>query len=252
MCRYRYNVSHTWQKMVGFFTFMLPTYYNGYYLIGNTEVMVQVVTNLHAIFCTFWVCLRMLDHLYYYSEERVRIAVSWLTGLPAVRLIQNQGNSAIAWSITMRDMTMMKVKSQRSTKFWITTRFSLLFCEKKLLKKSSIWSNLGSSKEENTGDQGWISSYWLGIWQGKGVKWNYYSSIWHSNVTLSLTCSSNRSGDNRRGGNHRCRTQTQTPVLRASWGVGGRTSMGTRCSTEGPIFLLPCRDYIQSRIDSVS
>ena len=130
------------------------TYYNGSYLIGNTEVMVQVVTNLHAIFCTFWVCLRMLDHLYYYSEERVRIAVSWLTGLPAVRLIQNQGNSAIAWSITMRDMTMMKVKSQRSTKFWITTRFSLLYCEKKLLKKSSIWSNLGSSKEENTGDQG--------------------------------------------------------------------------------------------------
>ena len=80
----------------------------------------------------------MLDHFYYYSEERVRIAVSWLTGLPAVRLIQNQGNSAIAWSITMRDMTMMKVKSQRSTKFWITTRFSLLYCEKKLLKKSSI------------------------------------------------------------------------------------------------------------------
>ena len=27
----------------------------------------------------------MLDHLYYYSEERVRIAVSWLTGLPDVR-----------------------------------------------------------------------------------------------------------------------------------------------------------------------
>ena len=124
--------------------------------------MVQVVTNLHAIFCTFWVCLRMLDHLYYYSEERVRIAVSWLTGLPAVRLIQNQGNSAIAWSITMRDMTMMKVKSQRSTKFWITTRFSLLYCEKKLLKKSSIWSNLGSSKEENTGDQGCIY-FWLGF-----------------------------------------------------------------------------------------
>ena len=125
--------------------------------------MVQVVINLHAIFGTFWVCLRMLDHLYYYSEERVRIAVSWLTGLPVVRLIQNQGNSAIAWSITMRDMTMMKVKSQRSTKFWITTRFSLLYCEKKLLKESSIWSNLGSSKEENTGDQGWITNYFCRI-----------------------------------------------------------------------------------------
>ena len=112
-------------------------------------------------FCTFWVYLRMLDHLYYYSEERVRIAVSWLTGLPAVRLIQNQGNSAIAWSITMRIMTIMKVKSQRSTKFWITTRFSLLYCEKKSLKKSSIWSNLGSSKEENTGDQGCMWLFWV-------------------------------------------------------------------------------------------
>ena len=143
----------------GWILHIYATYYNGSYLIGNTEVMVQVVTNLQAIFCTFWVCLRMLDQFYYYSKERVRIAVSWLTGLPAIRLIQNQGNSAIAWSITMRDITMMKVKSQRSTKFWITTRFSLLFCEKKLLKKSSIWSNLGSSKEENTGDQGcmWIT-----------------------------------------------------------------------------------------------
>ena len=32
----------------------------------------------------------MLDHFYYYSEERVRIAVSWLTGLPAVRLIYSE------------------------------------------------------------------------------------------------------------------------------------------------------------------
>ena len=77
----------------GWIFHIYATYYNGSYLIGNTEVTVQVVINLHAIFCTFWVCLRMLDHLYYYSEERVRIAVSWLTGLPAIRLIQNRISS---------------------------------------------------------------------------------------------------------------------------------------------------------------
>ena len=37
----------------GWILHIYATYYNGSYLIGNTEVMVQVVTNLHAIFCTF-------------------------------------------------------------------------------------------------------------------------------------------------------------------------------------------------------